>query len=384
MYKTLFLLFTLCLLPLMSCPAHGSYVYVTNYGDGTVSQFRANPNGTLTPLSPPSVKAWPRCHSLVVSSSGRYLYVLSALEFSRRNCLVSQYRINADGRLTPLMPLHVILPSGATPYLLFSEPTGRFLYVLERGGMIYCLHIGTTGALKLADLPAQDVGLRGSFGYSVAFDQTHSVFYASGETRMTNMWLGWLTAFRAAKNGALHSMGPLFPKTHSDPSYYLLQIVTAHQGCWAYLLYDWTSSAPGPALMQYTTHPEGGLATFALSTIQLDYDPQEMVADPQGHFLYLLGSPKQNRDSPAAARKIILAHYRIGRGGILGQSSQQTFPAPRGLFSPIFGPSGRYLYLLAENSVLPFRVHADGAVTDVGIKSTSAGHGPHRVTCVQR
>ncbi len=90
MFKTPLLLAILCLLCASPSLAHGSFVYVTNYTDGTVSQFRAHPNGTLTPLDPPSVKAWPRCHSLAAGPKGHFLYVLSALEFSRRNCLISQ------------------------------------------------------------------------------------------------------------------------------------------------------------------------------------------------------------------------------------------------------------------------------------------------------
>ena len=390
MFKPLFLLFTLCLLPLAPSYAHGSFVYVTNYSDGTVSQFRAAPNGSLTPLNPPTVKAWSRCHSLVTDPYGRYLYVLSSLDDSRRNCLISQYRIRSDGKLMPLFPLYVALPSGATPYLLFTEPKGHFLYVLERGGMLLCLRIGAAGALKLLDLPVQDVGLRGSFGYSVAFDRTHSVFYSSGETRMTNMFLGWLVAFHVTKDGSLHSVRPLLPKNKTqkvenyDQSNYSLQAVTANQGRWAYLLYDWYSSdEPGPVLMQYKTHKGGSLVPLTPPRVPLTPTPQEAAADPFGHYLYVIAAQKSSNGDPVTKNMTILARYKIGRDGALGQICQQTLPASSSLFSPVFDPSGRTLYLLTGNGVRPFSVHADGAVFPLEMRSIPTGHGPVGMVYVQ-
>ncbi len=389
MFKPLFLLFAFCFLPITPSFAHGSFVYVTNYGDGTVSQFRAASDGSLTPLNPPTVKAWPRCHSLVTNPTGRYLYVLSSLDFSRRNCLISQYRVGGDGRLRSLFPLHVVLPSGAAPYLLFTEPTGHFLYVLERGGMLICLRVGTDGALKLLDLPVQDVGLRGSFGYSVAFDRAHSTFYSLGETRMTNAFLGWLVAFHVTKNGILHSATPLLPKNKTqkvedyDQSNYSLQAVTANQGRWVYLLYDWYSSdEPGPVLMQYKTH-KGGLVPLTPPRVPLVPAPQEAASDPFGDYLYVMAAQKRSESDPVTKNMTILARYKIGRSGALGQFRQQTLPASSSLFSPVFDPSGRFLYLLTGNGVRPFRTHADGAVFPLGMRSIHAGREPLEMIYVE-
>ena len=387
------LLFTLALFLLLTVPsgAHGSFVYVTNYGDGTVSQFRANPNGTLTALNPPTVKAWPRCHSLAADPTGRFLYVLSALDWSRRNCLISEYRINTGGRLTPLMPLHVSLPSSDTPYLLFIEPMGHFLYVLERGGMLFCFHIGATGTLKSVDLPPQDVGLRGSFGYSAVLDQTHSVFYASGETRMTNALFSWLTAFRVAKNGSLHSVRSLLFKGETqkaegdDTANYLLQAVSAHRGRWVYLLYDWYSfSRVGPVLLQYKTHKGGGLVPLTPTIVPLNFDPKGAAADPLGKFLYILASPKHKGDAPETTNIVILAQYKLGSNGALGQLRQQIFDVPGGLSSPVFDPTGQFLYLLTGNGVRSFRVGANGSVSLVGSRSIRAGREPLGMVFVRR
>ena len=159
------LLFTLALFLLLTVPsgAHGSFVYVTNYGDGTISQFRANPNGTLTPLNPPAVKAWPRCHSLAADPSGRFLYVLSALEFSCRDCVVSQFRIGNDGGLTPLSPSTVpVSAMGSGPSLIVVNPTGPAVYTMGRGSETTTFRIESHGHLvPLTPIATANAGITG-------------------------------------------------------------------------------------------------------------------------------------------------------------------------------------------------------------------------------
>ena len=77
MSKTLSLLAALCLLWAVPSLARGSFVYVTNYGDGTVSQFRAHPNGTLTPLSLPCVPLAETPYLTATDPHRPFLYMLS-------------------------------------------------------------------------------------------------------------------------------------------------------------------------------------------------------------------------------------------------------------------------------------------------------------------
>jgi hypothetical protein len=67
------LLAVCCVCP---APAHGaSFVYVTNQDLNNVSQFSAGAGGLLTPLTPPTVDAGTFPVGVVVSPSGRSLYV---------------------------------------------------------------------------------------------------------------------------------------------------------------------------------------------------------------------------------------------------------------------------------------------------------------------
>ena len=188
MCKTLLLLAVLCLLCASPSLARGSFVYVTNYDDGTVSQFRAHPNGTLTPLDPPRVKAYLRCHSLATDPDGRFLYVTSGLQWSRHNCLISQFRIRLDGRLTPLSPATVPVPykgQGGGPFLVTVDPLGRFVYVPGRDVTIAQFGIQGNGTLTpLQPALAAGGSFNGGDDCHVAYDRSHSLLYLSGYSHM--------------------------------------------------------------------------------------------------------------------------------------------------------------------------------------------------------
>jgi 6-phosphogluconolactonase (cycloisomerase 2 family) len=176
MFKTLCLLIALCLLYPSISRADGSFVYVTNYGDGTISQFRAGPNGTLTPLSPPTIKAYPRCHSMATDPQGRFLYVLSGLAFSRHNCLVSEFKIGFDGELLPLSSPAMSTPQNmAAPDRIIVEPRGHYLYILDHSGLFAQYRIKKDGTLLPLSPLISDIRAHGNLHFSLAYDQLHSV-----------------------------------------------------------------------------------------------------------------------------------------------------------------------------------------------------------------
>ena len=394
MFKPLFLLFAFCFLPITPSFAHGSFVYVSNYGDGTISQFRENPSGTLTPLNPPSVKAWLRCHSLAADPTGHFLYVLSTLEFSQRNCLLSAFRIAPDGRLTPLSPHHVSLPG--IPYLVTVNPTKPYLYVLNYGGSVSQFRIKKNGTLAPLWLPDAGVVSEGMFEYAAAFDPRNSVFYVTGITRMTNEYLGGISAFRADTLQGIHlalpnsgslAVGPYAP---FPPQ----QVLTAHQGRSVFFLYQgfasYAKSASAPAgnleavLTQYQARANGKLRPFVPASVQCPGNPQAAAVDPQSRSCYLFLQPQYADGYPVKTNKIIVTRYSIRANGSLGRRTQQNLTAPDGLFCPIFDPSGQTLYLLTHHGLSVFHVRRDGALAPIGSGPVSAGHGPLRMICVRR
>jgi 6-phosphogluconolactonase (cycloisomerase 2 family) len=79
----------------------GKFVYAVSLSapDNVVGQFKVNANGSLTPLSPATVPASSFTTNVTVSPDGKFLYTTNY-----RDNTVSQFRINADGTLTPLNP----------------------------------------------------------------------------------------------------------------------------------------------------------------------------------------------------------------------------------------------------------------------------------------
>lgn len=100
----------------------GKYVYVANYGDNTVSQYTIGADGSLTPMSAPTVAAGTVPDMVVIHPSGKYAYVGN---YNSGN--VSQYTIGADGSLTPMSTPAVA--AGTSPESLAVDPSGKYVYV---------------------------------------------------------------------------------------------------------------------------------------------------------------------------------------------------------------------------------------------------------------
>jgi DNA-binding beta-propeller fold protein YncE len=94
----------------------GSFLYVANSGDATLSQFSIGSGGQLTPLTPATVPAGtdPVSIAAIAGPSGGHVYVAnSSVSMPTATGSVSQFSIGADGTLTPLNPATV--SAGARP-----------------------------------------------------------------------------------------------------------------------------------------------------------------------------------------------------------------------------------------------------------------------------
>jgi len=390
------LLFTLALFLLLTVPAtaHGSFVYVTNYGDGTISQFQANSNGTLTALNPPAVKAWPRCHSLAADPSGRFLYVLSSLHWSRRNCCVSQFRIQANGKLTPLSPPTVPTPDtgNASPLLITAEPSGRFVYVPGRDGFVAEYRIQKNGSLKT--LMPSSVQLPSAPGDDchVAYDRLHNLVYVSTYGHMMSGAYGGRQALHIRRNGQLLVLPN--SRTHDLSE----GIFVTQSGRYAYIpSYYRDSEAPKIKVSEYRTDSDGRYVPLIPSRISVPLNPPQvglplnaktLLIGPHDRFCYLISPSIHWEDAGTYNRRFVdslsVAHCVIRPSGQLGRPVWQTFSVRSDIWEAVTDPSGRALYLLTDNGVRPFRVNVNGSVSIVGTKSIRTGYGPHGVTCVSR
>lgn len=83
---------------ILSTPAN-TFLYVQNFVENSISQFRINADGTLAPLAPATAAA-PNPALMAVHPSGQFLYVPNYK--GRDATAVTAFRINADGTLAAL------------------------------------------------------------------------------------------------------------------------------------------------------------------------------------------------------------------------------------------------------------------------------------------
>ncbi|HWM10059.1 MAG TPA: PKD domain-containing protein [Solirubrobacteraceae bacterium] len=109
---------------------NGASVY-TAEGAGTVGQYDVGVGGALTPKTPGSVAAGAAPQSVAVSPDGRSVYVVNQPPGTPLPAgTVSQYDVDAAGRLTPKSPPTV--PTGDGPSGIAVSPDGRSVYVANR------------------------------------------------------------------------------------------------------------------------------------------------------------------------------------------------------------------------------------------------------------
>jgi len=179
---------------------NGSFLYVAAR-EGKIAGYHINPNnGALQPVPSSPFTTQYRTRSLVVHSSGKYLYAVNAYANS-----ISAFQINTkSGTLSPLpespfvvadadIPLRSLYPladvhpdAGGIPYYVAMHPSGRFLYVSNWGaGKISAFQINQlSGALTLLPGSPYDTGLN---PYALAIHPSGRFLYA-GSWQTNSLW----------------------------------------------------------------------------------------------------------------------------------------------------------------------------------------------------
>ncbi|WP_295956188.1 beta-propeller fold lactonase family protein [Rhodoferax sp.] len=123
---------------------NSKYLYVSNYGDASVSQFTIGSSGTLTAMSTASVAAGVNPYGVAVSPDGLYVYVANS-----SGNTISQYAVGSTGALAALTPASVsVTGSGTGPVNLAIDPSSKYVYVtLANSAKLAQFSIGTGGVL---------------------------------------------------------------------------------------------------------------------------------------------------------------------------------------------------------------------------------------------
>jgi 6-phosphogluconolactonase len=141
--------------PFVSVDATGRWVFVANYGDGTVSVLPVRAGGGLgAPVQTLTVGA--QAHMIVADASNRFVFVpCKGADY------VAQFLFDAtSGKLTPNAASHVTTAAGAGPRHVAFHPNGRFVYLINETNSTMTAYAldGTQGTLSeiqtLSTLPS--------------------------------------------------------------------------------------------------------------------------------------------------------------------------------------------------------------------------------------
>jgi alpha-galactosidase len=124
----------------LSTDATGRWLLVASYGDqkaGTISSFPIGPNGRLgDAVDHHELGVAVRPHLIRVDPSNRFVFVPC-----KGGPYVAQFALDAaTGKLTANVPARVEAASGSGPRHLDFHPNGRFVYVNEEQGLRVILH----------------------------------------------------------------------------------------------------------------------------------------------------------------------------------------------------------------------------------------------------
>jgi 6-phosphogluconolactonase len=254
------------------------FLYVANEGDGRIYQFRIKRDtGDLAMVGEGSVDDGPasRPQQIAISPHGDFVYVTNAGKGADGS--IAEYMIkSATGALKPL---EIFRSSGLQqPLGIAITPNGNFVYVSDSGaGTIVVFAVESSGELK-------QVGSTPSLGDRTGQPGLVAVHPSGSFVYTVDRSLGTVAVFKTTADGKL-----------SATKTYHVGISTA--GPFGIAL-----AAVGPDVFVYTANrgvdtvsslivKSGGLELVGECPTGMGY-PTGMMADPSGHFFYVV-----NRDA---------------------------------------------------------------------------------------
>jgi 6-phosphogluconolactonase (cycloisomerase 2 family) len=240
-------------------------VYVANYNSNDVSQYLILAGGFLTPLGTPTMATGSNPASIALTPAGKYAYVANN-NFGGAVGSVSQYSIDALGTPTAgsLRPLSTpTVPAGAWPNDIVVDPSGRFVYVVNSndnasGNSISQYTIQPDGSLMPMGTPTVTT-LPGREPWSITLDATGRNAYVPNRNHGA---AGTVTHYIVdATTGALTLAVAVAPATNpvatgTGPSF----VAIDPSGGFAYATNRYPVDATPHTISQYSIAPNGDLA----------------------------------------------------------------------------------------------------------------------------
>jgi len=270
----------------------GKYVYVTNSGDGTISGFSVGSDGSLAPLSPTAT--FPTGSGAAsgpfipaIDPTGSFLYVPNSADGT-----ISIFSIASDGSLTAVGS-PVSTGAGSSPSMIAITLSNKFLYVTDAGhNTIVGFVIGAGGTLSgpTTDSPYST----GNFPQGLAIDVRGSSLAVVNQNDNTLTYYsidsttGKLTTGQTVETRSL----PEFVNLSAGIAAPVIAPATAEAA-------NTGSATLGTgSVSSYTVNPATGALTTAASSPITTLDGNDQVAtSASGKFFYTASSSGKKLDA---------------------------------------------------------------------------------------
>jgi DNA-binding beta-propeller fold protein YncE len=326
--------------------ALAKYAYVANSGNNTVSQYAVRTDGSMTPMSTPTVATGQTPVSVATDPSGKYIYVAN-----KGDGTVSQYTIGTNGNLTPMSTPTVATGSG--PVSVTVDSVGLFVYVTNfNDGTVSQYTIGTDGSLtpfSSDDTPSAFSTGSGSNSQpaSAAVDPAGWYLYVvnSNDNTVSEFYRIFVGSGDVNSNGTVVT-GPSPDYMAVDPSGNYAYVTIRGNGTVSQYLIGTGGSIPDP---------EGGrLTPMSTPTVATESNPQSITIDPSGKYVYVANNGSNT-----------LSQYAIGAGGTLTPMSRAAIAAGTNPYYVTVDFSGKYVYVTnkGDNTVSQYTIGAGGSLT---------------------
>ncbi len=336
-------------------PKRSTFLYTLYQTSQThdVRTFRVSPDGSVFPTLNAPVAVEQGTGYVAAAPNGRFLYVGGEKT-------ISQFRVGADGALSPLTPSTVASPQ-KIPELLLMDPKGRFLYTVT--GVGYVLYaVGKEGGLTLTAQGGEPSG------YSV-LDTTGTLIYscASGTTGYRLDADGQVAAVLGTERVLAQKLPDGLTLGEQDKAVALMP-----SGRFAFILSSrWVGPPDDPtARIEDVVMPmrvDKNADLVPLPGIVVPRDPHgetnggtSLIVDPTGQVLLVLNSD-------------FIAPYRIEQTGAL--TALKTMAVPGLPASMFFVPGSPLLYVNSnsEDGLRAYQMDALNGLTPAAVDLLAPG-----------
>jgi 6-phosphogluconolactonase (cycloisomerase 2 family) len=333
-----------------------------------LSQYIIGTDGTLSPMTTPTVATGPNPYSLTTDPSSQFLYVANYNDTLPST--VSQFAIGPDGSLTPLGTPTIAAGNG--PNGIAANPAAPFVYVVNyNSNTVSQYSIGAGGLLAPLGTPTVATG---SDPASIALAVTSTGTYAYVANNNFMGAVGSVSQYSVDALGTptAGSLTPLSTPTVAAgawPNY----IVVDPSSRFAYVVNSKTN-ASGNSISQYTIGANGLLAPMTPPTVPTGTEPWSITIDAAGSNAYV---PNRNNMNPGT-----VSHYTIdATTGAL--TFANSVAAGTGATSLAIDPSGGFAYVTnrdpltaAPHTISQYSIAANGDLTPLAPPTATAGAQP--------